>query len=114
MVCCLATAGVDLVLSGRLTMFFDLVFITACLGLASRVRADAMFVACFAPPAVMVLAFAIIAVVDPGVVGQPDDGLLQSVIAGLTDHAAALAVGYALCLGALGVRQRDRLRPRTG
>jgi len=111
---CVGIVAVDLLLSGRLTMFFDLAFITLCLALTPLVRADGVFLACFLPPVMMVAVFGLVHLVDPEAIGNRDDGLLQSVIAGLTAHAAALAIGYAICLVALGLRLRGPLSPRTG
>jgi hypothetical protein len=111
----LTIALVDLALGGRLSMFFDLGFITLCLGLGLLPRRESSYVVAFAPPLVLMASFALIGVVDAGVVGHPDDGMVQSVITGLTNHAAPLAIGYALCLGALGLRQRSLVgATRTG
>ena len=112
----LALAGVDLGLAGRLTMFFDLGFITLCLGLGRLPSRRASYAVAFVPPAILVVVFGLLGAFDPSLVGHRGDDLLQVVIAGLTGHAAALAVGYALCLAALAARlPRDRgLRPRTG
>ena len=109
----LLIALLDLVLTGRLTMFFDLSFITLCLGLGQLPRRDALFVVAFAPPAVLVAAFVFLGIVDPDTLGNHDDGVFQAVLTGLIHHAAALAIGYALCLAALGLRHRE-LATRTG
>ena len=112
----LTLAGIDLGLAGRLTMFFDLGFVTLCLGLGRLPSRRASYAVAFAPPALLVMVFGLLAVIDPGLLGHRGDDLLQAVIAGLTGHAAALAAGYALCLAALAARlPREReLRPRTG
>ena len=111
----LTLATIDLVLSGRLTMFFDLAFITLCLGLGHLPRREAIFSVAFLPPLVLVLTFTVLGTLDPESLGHVEDGVLQSVIRGLTDHAAALAIGYALCLATLGLRQRSLVGPtRTG
>jgi len=109
----LAVAAADLLMSGRLTMFFDLGFITLCLGLGRLPARDASYVVAFAPPLVLTLALAILTVTGAEALGRPDDGTFAAVIAGLTGHAAALGIGYALCLGALGARV-SRVSPRTG
>ena len=54
----------------------------------------------------LVLSFIVLGTVDPDGLGHVEDGVLQSVIRGLIDHAATLAIGYALCLATLGLRQR--------
>jgi hypothetical protein len=110
----LAIATVDLLLGGRLSMFFDLAFITLCLGLGLLPRPDASYGVAFVPPVVLVLAFALIAAVDPALVTDEAHGLGHAVLGGLSEHAGSLAVGYALCLAALGLRLRGGLSPRTG
>jgi len=110
----LALALIDLLLGGQLSMFFDLGFITLCLGLGVLPRRDASYAAAFVPPLVLIVTFALLGAARPEAVGHPDDGIIEAVIAGLTVHAAALAIGYALCLAALGLRLRDPLSPRTG
>lgn len=104
----LALAGLDLLLGGRLSMFFDLAFISLCLGQAALVRDDHSFAASFGPPVQMIAAFIVLAVIDPTVLGQSHDSVVQSVIAGLTGHATALAIGYALFLVALWSGQSGR------
>jgi hypothetical protein len=111
----LAIATIDLTLSGRLTMFFDLAFITLCLGLGQLPRRDALFFVAFLPPLVLVLSFGVLGIVHPDGISQVEEGVLQSMIRGLTDHAAALAIGYGLCLATLGLRQRSLVgATRTG
>lgn len=107
----LALAAVDLAMAGRLTMFFDLAFISLCLAQATTIRGDNgdnRMSAGFLPPLQLIGAFVVLALIDPTVLGQPHDSLVQNVIAGLTGHAAALAIGYGLFLAALLRPGEDR------
>lgn len=106
----LALAGLDLALAGRLTMFFDLAFISLCLAQAASIRGDngdSRMSAGFLPPLQLIGAFVVLAVIDSTILGKVHDSLVQNVIAGLTSHAAALAIGHGLFLAAL-------LRPGEG
>ncbi|NYG56727.1 DUF6542 domain-containing protein [Nocardioides perillae] len=103
----LAAAAFDLTFSGRLTMFFDLAFVVACLGLALAVRTDDVFTVGVLPPLLMLAAFVLLAAVDPAALDAPGDGVVQATVTGLAHHSAALASGYALCLATLAVRRRQ-------
>ena len=39
-------------------------------------------------------------------IADAGDGVVQAVVSGLSHHAGALIVGYALCLGVLAIRHR--------
>lgn len=97
----------DLLLVGQVSIFFDLSFVALCLGLAVVVRPDGFFTVGVLPPLIMLAVFGLLAVFSPETIAQPDDGVVQSVISGLATHSGALAVGYALCLSTLYLRQRD-------
>ncbi|MFN8194334.1 MAG: DUF6542 domain-containing protein [Nocardioidaceae bacterium] len=103
----LTVVVVDLLLVGRLSLFFDLSFVALCLGLAFVVRLDDFFTVGVLPPLIMVAVFTLLALVSPGTIAHPGDGLVQAVVTGLATHSAALAAGYALCLATLAVRQRQ-------
>lgn len=102
----LTAVVVDLVLGGHLSLFFDLCFVTLCVGLALAVRPEDFFTVGVLPPLLMVGVFVLVGVSKPSVVGGPGDGAVQSVITGLSEHSVALVAGYVLCLGVLHVRQR--------
>jgi len=110
----LTLAAVDLLLSGRLTMFFDLGFITLCLGLGRLPGKEASYVVAFAPPLVLTTTFVVLGLIDADLLGHPDDGAFAAVMSGLTGHATALGIGYALCLVGLGARVTTGISPRTG
>ena len=102
----LTAVALDVILSGRLTLFFDLCFVALCLGLAALVRRGDFFAVGLLPPALMVVVFCFLALVARDTIADPRDNLPQAVITGVAHHSAALAVGYALCLGCLVWRIR--------
>ena len=83
---------VDVGTVGRVSLFFDLCFVCLCLGLALAVRPTDVFT---------LLGFS-----RPGAIADPDDGVIQAVVSGLSRHSAALVIGYVLCLACLAIRQR--------
>ena len=64
------------------------------------------YTAAVLPPLLLVLVFGLLGTTDPGALTDPDASAVQAVIAGLADHALALTVGHALCLGCLALRHR--------
>ena len=97
---------VNVAMVGRVSMFFDLWFVLLCLGLALLVRPRDFFTVGVLPPLLMVGAFVLIGAARPDVVADASDGVIQAVVSGLSHHAGALIVGYALCLGVLAIRHR--------
>ncbi len=100
----LTAVSIDVLLSGRLTLFFDLCFMVLCLGLAVLVRRRDFFLVAVLPPVLMTAVFAFVALVARGAVADRGDSVLQAVVSGVATHGVALFVGYALCLGWLGWR----------
>lgn len=96
---------VDLLLVGRLSLFFDLCFIVLCLVLALRIRAADMFTAGVLPPLIMLGVFVLLAITFPTSLTGSPGSIAQTVISGLAGHSVALAVGYLLCLGCLAIRR---------
>ena len=107
----LAAVVLDLALSEGLGLFFDLFFVTVCVGAALAVRPREFFVVGVMPPLAMALVMLLLAVSEPGSIARADDGLVQAGVSGLSGHALALAFGYAACVGLLAVR-RAWLRSR--
>ena len=107
----LAAVVLDLALSDGLGLFFDLLFVTICVGAALAVRPREFFVVGVMPPLAMALVVLLLAISDPGSIARPDDGVVQATVSGLSGHALALAFGYAACVGLLAVR-RAWLRSR--
>lgn len=102
----LSLVVMDWTLVGRLSLFFDLSFVTLCLMLAIRVQPDGFFTVALLPPLLMVSVFVLVGAVAPELIAQPTDGVVQAVVSGLTHHSAALFCGYAVCLGTLEYRRR--------
>lgn len=106
----LTATALDVALSGELTLFFDLCFVTTCVLLGSVARPGddsvALSVVAVLPPALLVGLFVLLGLAAPGAVADADDGAVQVVVSGLALHAPALAVGYALFLGLLALRRR--------
>ena len=100
----LTAVGIDVLLVGRLTLFFDLCFIGLCLGLAALVRRRDFYLVALLPPVLMTVVFAFIALVARDAIADPRDSALQAVVSGVATHGIALFVGYALCLGWLAWR----------
>ncbi|MCD6639840.1 MAG: hypothetical protein LT071_07995 [Nocardioides sp.] len=103
----LTAVTIDVVLAGRLSLFFDLAFIAACLLLAVMVRRGDFFVVGLLPPLLMIGVFTFLALIARDVVADPRDNVVQAVVSGLAHHSTALFVGYALCLAWLGWRLRS-------
>jgi hypothetical protein len=102
----LSAVAVDVLVVGRVSLFFDLCFVTLCVALALTVRPTDFFTVGVLPPLIMVGVFALLGLTRPEVIADRGDGLVQSVVSGLSHHSAALCVGYLLCLACLAVRQR--------
>ncbi|PKH37326.1 hypothetical protein SAMN05192575_101287 [Nocardioides alpinus] len=100
----LTAVAIDVLLVGRLTLFFDLCFMVLCLGLAALVRRRDFYMVALLPPVLMTAVFGFVALVARDVIADPSDSVLQAVVSGVATHGIALFVGYALCLGWLGWR----------
>lgn len=100
----LTAVSIDVLLVGRLTLFFDLCFMVLGLGLAVLVRRRDFYLVAVLPPLLMIAVFAFLALVDRSAIADPRDNLVQAVVSGVATHGVALFVGYALCLGWLGWR----------
>jgi len=102
----LSVVVLDLAVAGRVSLLFDLSFVAVCVALALLVRPEDFFTVGVLPPLIMLAVFAILAVARPATIAHPRDGVVQAVVSGLSTHAVALGVGYALCLACLAVRHR--------
>lgn len=99
-------AALDITLTDRIGMLFDLVFITTCLMTALAARPGDFFVVGIAPPLALLALCLVLAAFAPATVADAGDGLVQATVSGLAGHAVALTVGYALTLGTLVVRRQ--------
>jgi hypothetical protein len=108
----LTVVALDIVVAGRVGVFFDVSFVLVCLAVALLVRPEDFFTVGVLPPLVMLVAFVLVAVSRPAAIAARGDGVVQAVVTGLSHHAVALGVGYALCLLCLALR--DRFLRRAG
>jgi hypothetical protein len=104
----LVVVVLNLLLSGRITLFFDLAFVAVCVGAALSVSPRDFFVVGVFPPLLMFFTVTMLALVDRSAVADGTDALVQAVVSGLAHHAGALVAGYALTLGVLALRQLAR------
>jgi hypothetical protein len=100
---CAVCAAADCALTGTLTMFFDLCFITICLMGAMAVRREDLFTAGVLAPLVFA---AIVFVVAVGVADAFGAGgsISSAFFTGLAAHAGALVCGYGVALAVVGGR----------
>jgi len=102
----LTAVVIDVAVVGRVSLFFDLCFITMCVAVALAVRPTDFFTVGVLPPLLMVGVFTLLGLTRPEVIADRRDGVIQAVVSGLSHHSVALVVGYLLCLGCLALRQR--------
>lgn len=102
----LSAVAVDYLLGGELSLFFDLCFVTLCLYLAVRVELPSLHLAAILPPVLMLTVLVMLGVVAPQAVARPEDGVVQTVVTGLTHHSVALVAGWVLALIAFEGRRR--------
>lgn len=102
----LTAATIDLALSDRLGLLFDLAFVTVCARAALMVRPADFFTVGVLPPLAMLATVALLAVAEPAAVAHRQDGVVQATVSGLSGHAIALVAGYLLCLGVLALRNQ--------
>ena len=102
----LTAVAFDKVVVGRLSLFYDLVFVTLCLALALLVRQHDFFLVAALPPLLTLAVFTLVAAVAPTMVADADDSFVQALVTGLVRHSFAFLAGFVLCRGALGLRLR--------
>ncbi len=96
-------AALDLRLTSRVTMFFDLCFVVVCLVAAMAVRRRDLFTTGVLPPLVFAVVVAGIALWLPSTF-VPAGGLSRAFLTGLAEHATGLVAGYAVALVTVGGR----------
>jgi len=104
-VACVVAVGLDVLLSDRLGLFFDLVFVLVCVAAGLAVRPRDFFMVGVLPPLLMFGTVLVLAMADRGAVAEEIDGPIQAVVSGLAHHAGSLVAGYALTLAILALRQ---------
>ena len=102
----LTAVVIDMALVGRVSLFFDLCFVTMCVALALAVRPTDFFTVGVLPPLMMVGVFTLLGLSRPAAIADPGDGVVQAVVSGLSHHSGALVAGYVLCLTCLATRRR--------
>ena len=102
----LTAVVVNQAITGSVGWIFDICFVLICVGTALAVRPSDFFTVGVLPPLLMVVVFTLLGATRPDLIADPGDGVIQAVVSGLSHHAGALVVGYALCLLTLAVRHR--------
>jgi hypothetical protein len=102
----LTAVVVDVAVVGRVSLFFDLCFVTVCVAVALAVHPRDFFTVGVLPPLLMMGVFVLLGLTRPEAIADRSDGVVQAVVSGLSHHSVALVVGYLLCLGCLAMRQR--------
>ena len=108
----LTAVVLDQAVFGHVGLFFDVCYVLICVAMALAVRLEDFFTIGVLPPLLMVGVFTLLGATRPDVIADPSDGVIQAVVAGLGHHAAALVLGYGLCLAILAVRHRVLSHPR--
>jgi hypothetical protein len=102
----LTISCLDLLFGGHVGLLFDVGFVPVCVVVALRVRPADFFTVGVLPPLMMLAVFVVLGATRPGAIAHPSDGPVQAVVSGLSTHAVALGIGYALCLACLFIRDR--------
>ncbi len=110
----LTGAVLDTRFSDGVGLLFDASFVAVCAATALAVRPSDFFTVGVLPPLVMLAVFVLVGAGAPGAIAHPEDGLVQAVVTGLSRHAVALVLGYALCLSCLAVRHHFHTARPTG
>ena len=104
----LVVVVLDLLLTDRLSLFFDAAFIAICLMAALAVRPRDFFAVGVLPPLLMLGTLLILALMVRGAIAEEVDGLIQAVVSGLAHHAGSLIAGYGATLSIIALRQAAR------
>ncbi|HEU5036892.1 MAG TPA: DUF6542 domain-containing protein [Nocardioides sp.] len=107
----LTAVVLDHAVLGGVGPFFDACFVLICVAMALAVRLEDFFTIGVLPPLLLVAVFTLLGIARPDAIADEGDGVIQAVVSGLGHHAAALVIGYALCLAILAVRHRVLSRP---
>lgn len=101
----LTAAVADLLLTERLSLLFDLVFVSLCVGGALVVRHGERLGIALLPPLSMAGVVLLLAISRPEAIADADDGVVQATATGLSGHGAALALGYGTCAALMALRR---------
>lgn len=100
--------GLNLLIVGRLGVFFDVPFVVVCVAAALAVRPRDFFKVGVLPPLLMLSVMVIVGLVHRVSIAAANDGLVQAVVSGLAHHSGALLAGCVTALVVLAIRQRVR------
>ena len=100
----LTVVALDVLIGGRVGLLFDVAFVVVCLAVALLVRPQDFFTVGVLPPLMMLVVFVLLGATRPVAIAERDDGLVRAVVTGLSQHAVALGIGYAVCLVCLAIR----------
>jgi hypothetical protein len=98
-----ACAAIDVALTGRLSLFFDLCFVTVCLAGAMAVRRADLFTAGVLAPLAFAAVVLAVSLGSPQAIVAAGD-VSRVFLTGLAQHAGALVSGYAVALGTVAGR----------
>jgi len=104
------TTVLEVRLTDRLGLFFELCFVLTVLTAALLVRTEGFYAVGVLPPVLMLAVLMVVAWSAPQAIQAHglavEAGTLQRVIAGVVNHATPLAIGHALVLLVIGARIR--------
>jgi hypothetical protein len=110
----LSVAVLDSGIGGRIGLVFDLAFVGVCVLVALLVRPEDFFTVGVLPPLILLAVLVLFGISHRVAIAPDDHGLAQAVVTALAQHAIALGIGYAACLGCLAIRDhvlRSRAEP---
>lgn len=104
---CLTLVVSETLLRDQVGVLFDLGFVALCGAMSWLARPGDFIVVGLLPPLALIVVFGLVGLTSPGLMGHPDDGVVQAIVSGLGHHSVALFIGYALCLATLAYRHRQ-------
>ncbi len=103
---CALLVAVDLLVTGRLGLLFDIGFVALCIGTALAVHPRGFFRVGVMPPFLLLGVSVLLALFDRRAVALAHDTFVQGVVSGLAHHSGALFAGVANALVVLAIRHR--------
>ncbi len=101
---CVLLAGLDLLVTQRISLVFDIGFALVCLLAALAVRPQDFFRVGVLPPLLLLGCAVVLSLVARGAVADQGNGYVQGVISALAHSASGLMAGYVLVLLVLAIR----------
>jgi hypothetical protein len=103
----LLLAVVEVALTGRVGLVFDMGFVIICVTAALSFRRTDLFTAAVMPPLMFVATVGSVALVAPAALARDAGGFGEGLLGGLAHNAGWLAAGYAGSLLTLAARATD-------